>query len=77
MAEGGGCRDEWRRSSASEVGADDGTAKQTNKTKNNNNVCFTLLLFDGSYLLLFTASPTNVTMHISLLLFFDVSCNCF
>ena len=46
--------------------------RQTNKTKNN--VCFSLLLFDGSYfLLLFTASPTKVTMHISLLLFFDVS----
>ena len=27
MAEGGGCRDERRGSSASEVGTDDGTAK--------------------------------------------------
>ena len=28
MAEGGGCRDERRGSSASEVGTDDGTAKK-------------------------------------------------
>ena len=33
VAEGGECRDERRRSSASEVGTDDGTAKTKTKTK--------------------------------------------
>ena len=33
MAEGGECRDERRRSSASEVGTDDGTAKKKEKKK--------------------------------------------
>ena len=33
VAEGGGCRDERRGSSASEVGTDDGTAKKKKKKK--------------------------------------------
>ena len=37
VAEGGGCRDERRGSSASEVGTDDGTAKKKKKVQNTQN----------------------------------------
>ena len=61
MAEGGGCRDERRGSSASEVGTDDGTAKKKKKKKKKNlSRKFKTLLQDS-----FSWHPATNTQHLS------------
>ena len=58
MARGGGCRDERRGSSASEVGTDDGTAKNKTKQKRYRNTV-TYLIFVRSMYLIVTCMPGN------------------